>query len=339
MPTNTLATGQSVVQNNDIGIGTNVNDASASAVDISMLTPSSVPPDLVLNGSDFTEGSTVYRFPEDTPNYYMQLPISTYMRADWRSVGVTTEIARIIFPLPQTMVDNHNVRYDISDIGIAGGVGLDLMNGKFSDAALMTGIGAGKGALGLAASETGIAGQLATKAGRAVLGAAGVAVNDFMTVMLKGPDYKRRDFIWRFSPKNAKETNSLRQIIQLINNSMAPSLLGSTASTFFRWPKIWRPKFVYGTDSDLLGAQTFFMRPSVMTDFSVNYTPNGVYSPFSRTKGPSSVDIHMTFLELEFWLAGDFTNVQPRSGQLSSAQKSILDAENKLDQRDPNGTN
>lgn len=330
MPSNTgsLATGQSIVQNNDIGIGNNINSQTPN-IDISALTPSSVPPDLVLNGSDLTDGSKVYRFPEDTPNYYMQLPISRYMRADWRSVGITQEEARIIFPLPQTMIDNHNVRYDISDIGISGAVGLDMINGQFSEAAAKAAIGTVEGGLKIGANALGdLLGSGASKAAqntaKGLLAAAGIATNDFMTVMLKGPDYKRRDFIWRFSPKNSKETYSLQAIIKLINNAMAPSLIGGTSSTFFRWPRVWRPKFVYGTDPDLLGAMTFFMRPSVVTDFSVNYTPNNVYSPFAKTKGPSSVDIHMTFLELEYWLSGDFTDHQPAGATLSDAQKGAL---------------
>ena len=150
------------------------------------------------------------------------------------------------------------------------------------------------------------------------MAAAGLSVNQFMTVMLKGPEYKQRRFAWRFSPQSEQETNNLKFIIRLLNNSMAPSLAG-IGSAFWAWPKILKPKFVHSSGEYTLMQNTYGMKPSVITDFSVNYTPNGNFSPFARTRAPTSVDLMITLMELEFWLAGDFNDTNATTNSQGSS--------------------
>jgi hypothetical protein len=246
------------------------------------------------------------RFPSDTPPYFMALPIHAYSRASWRSVGTLNEEARIILPLPRDMVDNTNVRFETEALGAAGAVGLggvgDLTN-SLQGAAVAAGLALGKDAL----DKLGKLGGQASKAAQGALAAAGYAVNDFMTVMLKGPEYKRRDFSWRFSPKSAEESRNLRLILQMIQNSMSTSLAGTgVGSAFFKWPKVWKPEFIFVDSPGTLALNTFRMKPSVLVDCGINYTPMGQFSPFATTKMPESVELRLSFLELEYWLAGDY---------------------------------
>lgn len=303
---NPVGVGQSVV--NGTGPINSINNLPA--YDIASISPNGPPPAQALDGPNPNAIQQLFRFPSDTPPYYMSFSVGAYSRASWVSVGTLTETSRIILPLPQTMIDNHNIRYDVSDLGPAGAAGFSLINGQVAQAAAQAGVAGVQALLGQAASGAGAAGAGATNAVKGALAAAGIAVNDFMTVMLKGPDYKKRDFLWRFSPKTAQETQSLRRIIQLINNSMAPTLTGP-GSAFFKWPSIWQPEFVYNGIDSLLSLNTFKMKKSVLTDFSTNYTPNGVFSPFASTKAPTSIDVRMSFLELEFWLSGDFSDIPP----------------------------
>jgi hypothetical protein len=305
-----IQTGQSV------GTGTNTN-LNKPAFDIGALSESGGNPAQLLDGPDPKNLNTILRFPSDTPPYYFMLPVCHYSRSSWASVGNLNEFARVILPLPTQMIDNHNIRYAIEDIGITGGIGFEAINGNGAQAASRAAAAAAGGALSGIAGQLGAAGQAGKRVFNGALSAAGLSVNEFMTVMLKGPDYKRRDFVWRFSPKDAQETSDLRRIIQLINNSMAPSLAG-IGSAFFSWPKIFKPQFVYNGMDQLLALNTFRMKPSVITDFSANYTPNGVFSPFARTKAPSSIEIHMTLLELEFWLNGNFDDIPSQPNGSSS---------------------
>lgn len=331
--TDPVRVGQSVQNGNTAG-----TSSTRPTVSIADMSPNGPNPATLLDGPNPQGGILITRFPSDTPPYYMVLAINKYSRASWNAVGQLNEESRIILPLPNQMIDNHNIRYDISDIGIAGAVGFDVMSGAMSQAAATVATGAAAAALGAAQNSLGTFGQVTGKAVRGALGAAGLAVNDFMTVMLKGPDYKRRDFVWRFSPKTAKETQALRRIIQLLNNSMAPALAGF-GSAFFSWPKIFKPEFVYNGQQDLLALNTFRMKPSVVTDFNINYTPNGVFSPFASTKAPTSVEIHITFLELEFWLTGDFDDVPSNPNHTTSTDQWIQDSLKKFTNPNTNADN
>jgi hypothetical protein len=335
---NSLATGQSLPQGS-VQTNSNLTTLNNPTYDIGYLLPTGPNPAQMLDGPNPNGVNQILRFPDDTPPYYFCLTVNDYSRASWVSVGKLNEVARIILPLPREMVDNFNIRYAIEPLGYAGAVGFDTLSGDFSNAAWQAAIGTALSGSSQLAQRVGAAGNAFTKGAQAALGAAGLAVNDFMTVMLKGPDYKRRDFIWRLAPKNAQETSDLRRIIQMINNAMAPSIWGY-GSTFFQWPKIFKPSFVFNGIDMLLAMNTFGMKPSVITDFSINYTPNGVFAPFASTKGPGSVDIRIAFMELEYWLGngqngsvgGDFSDGMPgyssTTNGSNSSQNLIQDIKN-----------
>lgn len=332
---NPIGVGQSVVSGS--GINSNLNKP---AFDIASISPNGPNPAQALDGPNPASATTILRYPSDTPPYYMSLMVNDYSRASWIAVGKLNETGRIILPLPQQMIDNHNVRYDISDIGIAGAAGFDFITGNRSQAAAELTAAAAGAALQGAAGALGNAGRAGKTIFNGALAGAGIAVNDFMTVMIKGPDYKKREFLWRFSPKTSQETSDLRRIIQLINNSMAPSLTG-IGSAFFAWPKIWQPEFVYNGRPDLLALNTFRMKASVLTDASFNYTPNGNFSPFATSKAPTSVEMRLAFLELEFWLAGNF-NDDPNSVSAAAAPQGAASSNtlnNIINLNAPNGFN
>ncbi len=252
------------------------------------------------------------QFPSDNMNYYMFFKIGKYHRVSWTEVGTLNNEASFILPLPATMIDNHRIQYQVENLGIAGAGGMMLgaasqindnninetlnhlmQQANVNTESVMTTVGA-------------IAAKQAGAAGHGALAGAGYSVNDFMTVMMKGPTYKERSFVWRLSPNSASESERLRTIIQIINNSMAPSLAG-IGSMFFKWPSIWEPEFKYlGEESRDLSLQTFRMKKSVLVNASFNYTPQGIPSFFGTTSAPESIEVRLDFMELEYWLKGQF---------------------------------
>lgn len=258
--------------------------------------------------------NSALRFPSELPRYYMSLSISDYKRDDWKSIGSTTETGRIILPMPNQMIDNQNIRYEIEPIGVVGALSMDafgkagnaIRSGNYSDAAIKAAGGAAESIQkGWKDSLLGTAAKNLGNAGAGFAAAAGMTVNDFMTVMVKGPSYKSREFVWRFSPQSADESETLRKIIQLTNNSSAVSLVG-VASMFFKWPSIWNLSFEYADGSRDIGKQTFRTKPAILNNATFNYTPNGVWSPYAGTGAPESVEVRFSFIELEYWLKGDY---------------------------------
>lgn len=256
------------------------------------------------------------RVPLDTPPYYTLIKINHYKRQSWREVGALDLESGVIFPFPQTMVDNQNLSYEIQPLGTLAGMGFDaissavngnwsLENVKSQISKQFTASQQANNISAIVAAGGDIAGAIAADAagryGDAVLAAAGISVNDFMTVMFRGPNYHRRDFMWRFSPRSAAEADALRRAILILKTAAAPSLAGFTGSAFFGWPRIFQVEFRNVDPNVDMGLNTFRMKPAVCTDVSVNYTPDGVWAP-NRAQKPQSVEIRLAFLELEYWL-------------------------------------
>jgi hypothetical protein len=265
------------------------NQTNRPVTTLADLSPSGLPPSMVVRPTAGT--SSVFRYPDDTPPYYFKMRIQRYQRAGWLSIGRLDPEATIILPLPQKMVDDHQVEYELvalQELGL-------VMNGVPNNTAdALAGLGAQLGH------------DLTGRGGQALAQYWGYAINNFLTVMLKGPTYKRRDFVWHVSPKTEQESIHLRDIISLINRSMSPALPATLGSAFFAWPRIFFPSLEFsgpiGGGSRDLGDWTFHMKPSVIVDASFDYTPSNVWAAYAPTRAPESVVIRLTFLELEYWL-------------------------------------
>jgi hypothetical protein len=70
------------------------------------------------------------------------------------------------------------------------------------------------------------------------------------------------------------------------------------------------PNIVQVTVSNTNDYFRYEFRPSVIENFSVNYTPDGQPSFFGSTKAPTAVELRLELMEIEYWLSNDY-DVQP----------------------------
>jgi hypothetical protein len=289
----------------------------------SMTGPGPAPQSILdTSGADATG---IFRFPNESLMYYTKITTSKYSRTGWNTIGSTTIGNTVVLPLPMQMIDNQNVKYSTEPLGVSGAIGLGagiaatqfanvasqiaamgVKNSLFNGATQTTGMTISAGVNQL----TGAGAQLA----QGVMAATGYAQNEFLTVMLEGPNYKERDFQWVLSPNSPAETESLRRIIQILNNAQAPTLPGNLLGyAFFQYPLIFNIEFKYKNEQTL-GDILFRMRPMVLLNAQYNYTPHGVYAPFTSTMGPNAVEIQLKFLELELWINNSDTDLAYKDG-------------------------
>lgn len=290
-----------------------VNSPTASAADG---TPPGPPPSLAVN--DDARGVVgQVRFPSDTPMYYMSLGINQYQRKSWASVGQLSQTDTIVMPLPEQLVDSQHVTYDTVPIGIPGmatmaalgsGGGADVGNIKNAINQTVSAVaqGAAATALGSLQKIEGLIGGVATTGISAgFLASQGLAVNDYLTVLLRGPAYKQFTFTWKMSPRNAAESRSIKAIEILLKNAQAPGRQGSIGA-FFTWPRIFNIKFRYAAEgsgnSDFMSSRLFKFKPAVLTDLAVSYAPGGVPAFYGQTQYPEGIMLQMQFTELELWV-------------------------------------
>ena len=282
--------------------------------------------------SETNSTSRQLQFPAEIPKYYTSIRIRQYYRENLFDVGATNQVGTMFLPLPQNVIDVHQVDYRESATGMVGGLytagktGFGSGGGPqgevINDRAAQIGEAIGYGGLGglrLPQKIVNATGLSQSDWTGAIESLYGIAQNEFVVILLKGPKYKKHSLKWKLSPRTFDEATSLRQIIHIINKSMAVE----TVAGGFLWD------FPYIFDIAYLPNPGYLMKfkPMVIETFAVNYSPNG--SPgFYRDPGSDPgvgiegsnnsaecVDIEMRLIELEYWLRRNFKdNNDPYSG-------------------------
>lgn len=241
------------------------------------------------------------QFPLDrSEKYHMSLGISDYSRSMNSLMQVSANFSQtgnIILPMPQQMVDSHSVSYEQKAIGQFTGAATETAGSVLG----MDGVGAvtnfvQSAIAGLSQTMANAFGSVNFNAADAARATTGMAPNQFLTVLLQGPQYKKYEFSWKLSPRNEAESEQIRKIIVTLNKSMAPGLDGTQA--FFTFPKIFKVSF---SNSGVL----YRFKPSVLENMTINYAPSGAPAFYSRTGAPDTVELRLQFLEIEFWLNND----------------------------------
>jgi hypothetical protein len=81
---------------------------------------------------------------------------------------------------------------------------------------------------------------------------------------------------------------------------MAPSL--SDTGLFLQTPNVFKLKYIYNGDRGETGNQHPYLnliKPCALTNFSVNYTPDGTYMTYANGGSMTSYQVDMEFSELE----------------------------------------
>jgi hypothetical protein len=241
-----------------------------------------------------------YNFLEDEPRFFVSIGIGDFKRLGPLTVAKTTTLGQIVLPIPAGITDANHVEYAAEALGDAGAAALAAGTAGREGAdpggakALIAGISAGAAAsaAGAVVSKA-LGGGNIQAAGEQLFG---LTKNNFQVIMLKGPSYKKHEMNWKLAPKSQKESDDLLRMIKNLNNWAAPNI--DYKGAYFTFPKVFNISFV-GTD------YLYKFKPCVCTDVSVNYTASGVPS-FFKNGAPESVNLKLSFWELEYWLSGDF---------------------------------
>jgi hypothetical protein len=282
-------------------------------------------------------------------DYWMSFSFYSYKRPVFGQSMVLTDTGAIRLPLPNSMVDDQNVQYSPEEAGTVAGSALNqfAMTGNGTGLASALGTGAVGAAAGFGLSKLGQAGPV----GQALAGAAnaknaallgqlaGVAVNPFLTVLFKSPQFKKHTFTWRLSPTNAKESQTLNNIITTLRYNQLPDTTGALGGALLTYPNIVKLSVSNGGISPR-SPFLFTFKPAVIENLSINFTPSNQPSFFGSTKAPTEVEIRITFLEIEFFLQRDY-GTGGTGGELKALYDSSVttaDVQREIDRQQQTGT-
>ena len=240
----------------------------------------------------------------------------------------------IVLPLPKTLQDNLNIKVGADELGITGSLAAGSSKGiaelkgandlgekmkKMFDSSVSQVNDSAISSMDSMSNAVGTASDIALFMARAGLGAiapditkglgagVGTAVNPFATLVFSGVDLKTHSFEWLLSPDTPQEAETLRQIIETIQHHITPEVsglgVGNVGDTFerglLRYPSMV-DCFFHGIDSRYF----FQMKTAMISQFNVDYTPNGI--ALNRGGKPSAVRLTMTMTEASIHTKSDY---------------------------------
>lgn len=238
----------------------------------------------------------------------------------------------IILPMPQTVQQNFSAAYNEVDIGVMGSMIRDIWAGEgvldaskkamasavqSAPRAVLDVAGGSIGSLiGAAISKTGAKG--AGGAAGAAVGAAAAAASSRsvgemfskMSGLARNPKSEQIfdriqtrtfDFTWIFAPRSKSEYESVKEIIKTFKIHMHPELndksTGAAGDNFLIMPSEFDIEYrISAHENEEIGR----VGTCVLTDVSVNYTPQNAYTPIVDEDGNPTGMLPLIHLSIRF---------------------------------------
>ena len=158
------------------------------------------------------------------------------------------------------------------------------------------------------AAEGKIAG--AVDKGTGMLAAQGIAVNNHMSLVYKGPgEFRTHSFAFNFFPKHKDDAEVIKNILKDLKDGMLPRMSGTplkknraVSAPFFMAPRHWTIDFFRGDGEPNKFLHT--IKKSVITQMTINHDPNSTIS-LHEDGSPVQTTLSLTFQEIELPFSAD----------------------------------
>lgn len=252
--------------------------------------------------TDFTK-INVISYPGEVGKFRMHLRIGPWSRpsrsTSYAKTGFTPD-TEIILPIPAQLSESFGVSYSIDELGFVGDI-LSYADQLGENEKIDLGDALAKATANVgakAAARRGVASGLPSGIMTGITSSFGSIFNPHMAVGFKGIEFRKHAFRFRFAPSSPSESRILQNICNIMKARALPSTDQNATAIVLNYPDIFEivmepnrsmPKF----------------KKSVLESFSFNYSPNGIPAFFQGTDAPVLVEITMSFVEIEYFLAND----------------------------------
>lgn len=130
----------------------------------------------------------------------------------------------------------------------------------------------------------------------------GNVINPNLELLFNGPQLRTFQFNFRLTPRTEDESKEIRKIIRCFKRNMAVNRTSS--NLFLTSPRLFKLVYIYKDGGQHPYLNKF--KPCAMSNFQVNYTPDGSYATFDKTGSLTAYDLTMSFSEVMPIYASDF---------------------------------
>lgn len=239
-------------------------------------------------------------------------------------------IATIKLPIPSNLIDANPVDWQQKDMDVLQAYGAGAIGRIFANSNLGAGLG----------GEVRNAAGVLEKQGDAIrpmINAAliskiiGLGKNDLITrssgavinanteLLFQGPQLRTFQFNFKMTPRNQKESETVRKIIRTLKQGM--SIKRSAGGIFLASPNVFRVKFMYvppkiSEENREISAGTPTLHPYLpvlkvcaLSNLSVNYTPDGSYMTYGDGS-MVSYEMNLTLSEIDPIFDEDYDDLE-----------------------------
>lgn len=140
------------------------------------------------------------------------------------------------------------------------------------------------------------AGLIAQLGGAVVPG--GLALNPLMFLLFQRPEYRQFSLSWMLTPRNEKESNTIKDIVTTCKRAASPDRFGPFLMTY---PLVALIKM---HPNDIFGHVVF--KPCIITSVQASYTAAPTPA-FHKNGAPSAVSLTLNLMEMQFWFRNEIT--------------------------------
>jgi len=269
--------------------------------------------------------------------YYTRLTIGDYKRPGPFDTASLANPQYIFLPLPLELRDETVVRYSNEDLQLAG----DILNGNIGSgigsealrqsgslvSSAISGIISGAGsALGSQATGDLVAGAAesalpASKITSAISQYFGIAPNPNPSVAFEGPQLRDISLSWILVPTTAGDSAKIRAVVNTLKRAALPVNSVSKSAAILDYPKLVQVNFYpwdkgSGTSAHgWTGKSIIKMKKCFMSAVTANYNSSNSPAFYHDSEEPVSVQISISFKEIEYFLSSDYDGASSGSGK------------------------
>ncbi|QCW22926.1 putative baseplate tail tube cap [Synechococcus phage S-B05] len=122
----------------------------------------------------------------------------------------------------------------------------------------------------------------------------GMVINPNLELLFNGPNLRTFSFNFKLTPRYREESEQIRKIIRAFKRNMA--VQKQSSGLFLKSPRIFQLKYIYKNGGEHPYLNKF--KPCALSNFQVNYTPDGSYATFDETGSLTAYEITMDFTEV-----------------------------------------
>lgn len=255
------------------------------------------PEDKYASWKEKSGGVKFKQFPPDMPSQRIILVGRDYafgsagQQAGFDTIG--TAMSGYVLPMPETrLIDTYQINYD-SDFSFLNLIPIVGRGSRIEQAARL----------------------------------AGFNLNKFKTVLMEAPMLKRHEFIWKLSPKNVRESMTIRSIVNSLKHDMAPPITG--ANLLLTFP------YAFDIYFDPHFQWMYGFKPSVIESIDVNYAGGNPHPANFINGAPESVIITINLIEMEIWVREDYARWDSAANPVNTLRPSAIFTGNSANIQNP----